>query len=293
MAKFDIYKTVTDKIVAALEDCEAWERPWVTDGANSPRSINGTQYSGINYMLLSIVGGFHTSQLFGTYKSWQAKSAQVRKGERGNMVIFWKWIERKNKDSGELERFPFLRYYNVFAAEQVDGFDLDGYLAEQKAKMPNKAQSIASADKAVKLYLAQEGLELRNGGARAYYAPTDDYIHMPAREAFKSTDGYYSTLFHECGHSTGHKSRLDRDLTGRFGNEAYAFEELIAELCAAFTCNRLGIVDEPRADHAPYIKSWLKALKNDKRAIFTAASLAKKASQYIAPDPDKEQRQAA
>jgi antirestriction protein ArdC len=197
------------------------------------------------------------------------------------MVVFWKsvGVERVS-DDGETETEDRLiaKAYFVFNAAQVDGFD------ESKITKPEPApedltedQRIASAD----AFFAATGSTVRHGGNRAFYTPGGDFIQMPQFGKFVGAESYYSVLAHEHTHWTGAKSRLDRDLRGRFGAEAYAAEELIAELGAAYLCATLGLANEPREDHAAYIARWLKVLKGDKRAIFTAASKAQAAADYL------------
>ena len=169
------------------------------------------------------------------------------------------------------ERRFFARGYRVFNAAQVDGFT------------PPEVPSLPTAERIAHAESFFEGLgaEIRHGGNRAYYHPKDDYIQLPPFEAFRDAVAYYATLAHESVHLTGHHSRLDRDLSGRFGDDAYAAEELIAELGAAFLCARLGLANEPRPDHAAYLSSWLRVLRSDERAIFTAASQAQAAVDWM------------
>jgi antirestriction protein ArdC len=285
----DIYQTVTDRLLAALEQAKtdqeagrSWEMPWVRVRAGgSPVSIHGSHYRGINFVILFMLGGVYPSQLFGTYRGWQQKGAQVRKGERGIPVIFWKFIKVRDPSSGEEKTMPFARGYTVFAAEQVEGYDLAKHQKTELAKLPSVAVRIGAAELAVKSYLEAQGIKLAHGGNRAFYAPSADQVQMPMLEAFRSTEGYYATLFHELGHSTGHEKRLNRQFGKRFGDHAYAVEELVAEFSAAMMCARMGINTMQRDDHAHYLASWLKALKDNPKAAVSAAAAAQHASDLV------------
>ena len=208
--------------------------------------------------------------------------AQVRKGERASLIVFWKELEGEveNKETGKRERKKtlFARASSVFNADQVDGW------TPPAAPERNLVQALDQAE----AFTAATGADVRHGGERAYYRRSTDYVQMPDRERFTGsetstpTETYYATLLHELTHWTGHESRLDRELSSRFGTEAYAVEELVAELGAAFLCADLSITNTPRPDHAAYIANWLEVLKRDKRAIFTAARKAAQASDFLA-----------
>ena len=283
----DIYESITSKILSALEEDvakQSWERPWKrSPGINGlPRSIEGRAYRGINVPVL--MSTEHASNVWGTYKAWQGRGAHVRKGERGELVVFWKRTTYRaiNPDGQEEERQGlFAKGYHVFAAEQVEGFDLAGHVAKTQSALPCLAERLEHVERVTTGYFQTEGLTLAHGGDRAFYAPSRDHIQMPLMEAFTSTQGYYSTLLHEAGHSTGHDKRLNRQFGERFGDDAYAFEELVAELASAMLCGALDIADQPRADHARYLASWLDVLKRDRRAIFTAASKAQAAADHV------------
>jgi antirestriction protein ArdC len=210
-----------------------------------------------------------------TYQQWQDRGAQVRKGEKATLVVFWKFAhESAETDDGESpksSRLLFTRGYSVFNAAQVDGYTPK---ADADTSMPER---IAHAES----FFAAIGATVQHGGNRAYYAPDSDHIQMPPFQAFTENVSYYSTLAHEHTHWTAPTARCDRQLGKRFGDNAYAAEELIAELGAAFTCAHLGLSTEPREDHAQYIQSWLRVLKADSRAIFTAASKAQHATDWL------------
>jgi antirestriction protein ArdC len=287
---FDVHQEITNRIVDALEAAGDFHLPWIkAAGGSFERPINiasKNPYNGVNIVSLWVSAQFHEfpSNLWGTYRQWQDAGCQVRKGEKSSLVVFYKTFEvedaSNNAADGATAERMVARASRVFNAAQVDGFTIEAQeLPEQPAFDP-----IARAEQ----FAAATGAVITENGDRAFYSPVDDQITMPERRRFVGTDtttpaeGFYSTLCHELVHWSGVQSRLDRDLTGRFGSEAYAVEELIAELGAAFLCADLGITPEPRLDHACYIKNWLSVLKNDKKAIFTAASKASQAAQYLA-----------
>lgn len=284
----DIYQRVTDSIVAELEKgVRPWLKPWNADHAagriTRPLRANGIPYRGINILLLwdsAIMHGF-TAPLWMTYKQAQELGGQVRKGEKGSLVVYANTITRTETDetTGEdLEReIPFMKGYTVFNAGQVDGLPAHFYAAPQPALDP--VARIAKAE----TFFAATGAEIHEGGNRACYNVTTDRVQMPPFVSFADPEAFYATLAHEITHWTRHPKRLDRDFgRRRFGDEGYAMEELVAELGAAFVCADLALTLAPREEHAAYIGSWLKVLKDDKRAIFAAAAHAQRAADYLA-----------
>lgn len=283
----DVYREITGRIIAAIEaGVEDFEMPWHREVSQTmpTNALTGKPYNGVNVIALwaaAEVNGFG-SGLWATYKQWKMLDAQVRGGEKGNVVVFYKETEQEvvDEQNGEAEMKTLLlaRASFVFNAEQVD----DWQAPEPVVRNP------ADALEHVEAFVTATAAYIRNGGDRAYYEPRTDYIRMPDRGRFtgtktsSATECYYATLLHELTHWTGHESRLDRDFSGRFGKHAYAMEELVAELGAAFLCSELSVSNAPRPDHAAYLKSWLKVLKNDTRAIFTAASKANGAKQFLA-----------
>lgn len=200
----------------------------------------------------------------------------MRKGEKSTLVVFWKFGSdaAESQDDGETasrSRLLFTRGYSVFNAAQVDGYTPK---VDESRPMPER---IAQAD----AFFSSIGADLRHGGNQAFYSPASDHIQMPPFPAFRDGVAYYSTLAHEHTHWTASAGRCNRELGKRFGDHAYAAEELIAELGAAFTCAHLGLSTEPRSDHAAYLVSWVRVLKADKRAIFTAASKAQQACDWM------------
>lgn len=293
----DLYQEVTDRIVEALENGVdgTWRRPWNTARAGdvgTPYNPCGRYfYRGMNVFMLAMsaaAAGWPTVE-FATYRQWAAKGAQVRKGEKGTLTVFWtKWTpaDADDDDAEDGKRRGarmVLKSAHVFNAAQVDGYSPAGAPA-----LP-EFERHAACEAAI----AATGAAIVHGGDRACYIPAIDEIRMPVREAFKEPAAYYATTFHELAHWTGAKARCDRNLSGRFGSDAYAAEELVAELAAAFLCGAYGIANEPRPDHAQYVASWLRVLKADKRAIFTAASAAQKSADFVRGFSEAEERAAA
>jgi antirestriction protein ArdC len=288
--KFDVYQAITDRIVEAIETAGEFRLPWIRNGGGPmKRPVNiasAKPYNGVNIVSLWVaaLASDYPSHLWGTYRQWQERGAQVRRGEKSSLIVFYKKldIEQVNEDTGETEHGERLmaRASFVFNAAQVDGFTL-----ETAAPLPGEPlfDPIAQAE----AFAKATGAVIEESGDRACYIPSLDKILMPERRRFTGTEttspaeGYYSTLCHELVHWSGAKHRLDRDLGGRFGNEAYAVEELVAELGAAFLCGDLSITAEPRIDHAQYIASWLKIFKGDKKAIFAAASKGSEAANWL------------
>ena len=277
--KRDVYATVTAQIITAIENGVGnWRMPWHTSGEYAVSPINAISrkpYRGINTVCLWATAQAQSYERgeWATYQQWQSVGAQVRKGEKASTVVLWKFANTGETDDGERSgsRLLFTRGYSVFNVGQVDGFNL-------KPDKVNQLERIEQAE----AFFKGIGADVRHGGNQAYYRSSEDHIQMPPFQAFKENIGYYSTLAHECTHWTAKTDRCDRQLGKRFGDSAYAAEELIAELGAAFTCAHLGLSTEPREDHAQYIQSWLRVLKADKRAIFTAASKAQQAADYMA-----------
>jgi antirestriction protein ArdC len=286
--KTDVYEQITASIVADLEKgVQPWFKPWDAEHAagriTRPLRSNGVPYRGINVLVLwgVAVSRGYSAPLWLTYKQAQELGGQVRKGEKGSQVVYANTVTRSETDalSGEeVERqVPFLRGYTVFNAEQVEG--LPAHFYSLAAPALSEFERIAAADR----FFAGTGAVIRHGGNQAYYMQGEDRVQMPPFEAFKDQVSYYATLSHELTHWTKHKARLDRDFGRRsWGDEGYAMEELVAELGAAFLAADLGLAAAPREDHAAYIALWLEVLKGDKRAIFTAASHAQRAVDFLA-----------
>lgn len=290
----DVHQQVTDNIIAAIEaGAGEWQMPWHRSGKGLNRPVNidtRAQYRGVNILNLWVAGEVrgYTEGVWGTYRQWQNRGCQVRKGEKGSLVVFYKELEFEDQDSDtgmtSTETRLMARASTVFNAEQVDGYEREPLPVPENPATPiEQAEAFVAASLAV----------VRHGGERAYYNPNQDFIQMPERERFLGSDtstpteAYYGTLLHELTHWTGHKNRCEREFGKRFGDEAYAMEELVAELGAAFLCADIGISPQPRPDHAAYVDHWLKVLKADKKAIFTAASQASKAADFLVGLRDK------
>lgn len=281
----DTYNEVTDRIVAALEQGVApWVCPWRRDssgdGGRPHNGASGHVYKGINVVLTGM-SGFASSRWY-TYRQALALGGQVRRGERGTTVIYWQFIEAKaaaDREDGEGakgRKIPVLKSYAVFNAEQIT------WTPGSKHELVEPATSTDGSDdnyEHVEKAIASTGATIEHHGVRAFYTPTGDKVVVPIKSRFDGAAAYYATVMHELGHWTGHESRLARDLKGRFGSESYAAEELVAELAAAFLGADLGVAGH--LQHAEYIGSWIKVLKSDKRAIFTASRMAQEAADYI------------
>jgi antirestriction protein ArdC len=282
----NLYRDITDKIIAELEQgIVPWVQPWSSGKQRSPLGlpVNGLtrrSYSGINILLLWAAleeRGF-ASPYWVTFKQCIAMGGSVRKGEKGTHVYFadrfvpQKEKVRANETGDEPNSIAFLKRYTVFNAEQCDGLP-KGLVATPEPKAERQIVPEAEA------LIAATGADFRIGGDQAFYVPSEDFIRIPHKTAYTDQINWYRTAFHELGHWTGHKSRLDRSLTTKFGTVDYAREELVAEMATAFVCASLGIV--PTVRHADYIGNWLQVLKEDAKAIVRAASLASKACDFI------------
>jgi len=271
----NIHKEISDKIVAAMEQGTLpWIKPWSgMGGSGMPRNaITRRAYSGCNVTLLWLAGeaGGYISNRWLTYKQAQEAGGNVKKGEKATMVVYASTFDKKN-DQGEIERIPFLKAFSVFALEQCEG--LDHLIEKPKALNPDQRDAETDA------FLTSTSADIRHGEGRAYYQHSDDFIMLPPFEAFKSGTGYYETALHELVHWSGHGKRCNRQFGKRFGDRAYAAEELVAELGAAFMCAEFGY--DAVTQHAAYIQNWIKMIKDDPKAFVTASSKASQAVEYL------------
>jgi antirestriction protein ArdC len=282
----DIYTRVTDRIIKELEaGVIPWMKPWNAEHAagriTRPLRFNGLPYSGINVLMLwsEAEEKGYSAPIWMTFQQARELGGHVKKGEHGSPVVYAsKFKKNETGDDGcEVEReIPFLKEYTVFNVEQIEGLPEKYYALKQEPKP--QMERIAEADE----FFKNTGAEVREGGTQAYYSISNDYVQMPRIETFKDAESHAATMAHELTHWTRHPSRLNRDFgRKRFGDEGYAVEELVAELGSAFLCADLNIEPEVRQDHASYIANWLNVLKDDKRAIFSAASHASKAVEYL------------
>lgn len=270
-----VYEQVTDKILALLaEGTVPWHKPWK---GTAPMSMSTNKpYRGINVFLLD--DGYH-----GTYKKISELGGQVRKGEESSLAVFWKFVEKKDAKTGKVEKIPFLRYFRVFHSAQADW--PEGMPERFTAKGgADEADRISEAEQVVAGYIkGDNGPSLAHGGGSARYSPATDAVSMPELTSFRDADHYYSTMFHELGHSTGHGSRLSRDGVTNFdafGSHQYAAEELVAEMTAAMVSGALGI-DSTVETSAAYLAHWAGALGSDPKLIVRAAGQAQKAADMI------------
>jgi antirestriction protein ArdC len=283
----DVYQTITDQIVEQLEQgVRPWQKPWSAshlDGRVSlPLRHNGAPYRGVNVLSLWMQGmakGYSAPRWM-TFKQAIDLGGCVRKGEKASLTVYADTITRQQTDrvTGDeiAAEIHFLKGYTVFNVEQIDGLPETYY--DRPPPRTETVPRIARAD----AFFAATGAAIVHGGNQACYVKSSDIIRMPAIECFRDAESYYATLAHECTHWTLHPSRLNRSFDRkRFGDEGYAMEELVAELCAAFLCADLELTPEVRDDHASYLANWLTVLKGDTRAIFTAASHAQRAADFL------------
>lgn len=264
-----IYEMVTQRIVKLLESgVVPWRRPWRSGAAVSWKTQK--PYRGINAMMLD-------AGEYATFKQISEAGGTVRKGAKGEIVVFWKWLDKKNEESGEEEKVPLLRYYKVFnVITQCEG------LSSKRQAQPIDHDPIDAAEQLVSGYADRPPIRFNPG--RAFYRPGDDVISVPSLSDYLKAEEYYSTLFHELVHSTGHARRLKRplDQIAAFGDEVYSREELIAEMGAAMLCGVARIDNQTVENSASYINGWLQRIKeDDKRLLVQAAGKAQRAADYI------------
>lgn len=273
-----IYEEITNQILADLESAKSrdWQLPWHKLSGLPTNIDTGKSYAGVNILALASAKmrkGYSSSK-WGTFKQWQSLDCQVKKGEKASKIIFWSFFETASEEGDESDAHKKIVAigYCVFNADQVEGYVED-------------TVNIADAnvrDENAETFFTNVGANISHTGDEAYYSPILDKICIPILSKFHSSQGYYATLAHEHVHWTGSKSRLNRlDSSAKFGSESYAAEELVAELGASFLCANLGFYSETRENHVAYIQSWIKLLKNDKRAIFVASSKAQKAVELL------------
>ena len=279
-----LYAEVTARIVAELEAGRfPWVQPWdcAKAGIGLPaNAASGRRYSGVNILILwsALIEHGHALQRWLTFRQALEAGGNVRKGERGTTVVYADRFtpeaekERAEREGGEPGSIPFLKRFTLFNVAQCEGLP-EALTAPDAPPPPRETVPAAEA------LIAATRADFRIGGGTAFYSPAADFVAVPPQQAFTRQIDYYRTALHELGHWTGHPTRLGRDQSGGFGSPSYAREELVAELCAAFTCASLGIT--PTVRHADYLGSWLDVLRSDSRAIFKAAGLASKASDFL------------
>lgn len=277
--KTNFYQDVTDKLIALFEKEQLFSVTWNESAPNDiflpKNALSGVRYSGVNTLILAreMIEHGYAENRWMTINQAKAKGLYVNKGEKGTSLSFYKIVKTTDKN-GEETTFPFLKPFSVFNIAQFQNWNV------YEPAMPQESNVSDFIDHE----LAESFLALANiqhGGNSAFYQPSTDRIQMPLKSSFACEADYYNVAFHELGHWTGAAKRLKRDFGGRFGDESYAFEELIAELNSAFMCNTVGFQSKTDEQHAAYLKSWVRILKNDNKAIFTAAKEAQAAHDYI------------
>lgn len=275
--KKDVYQIVTDLFLEKLEQgIVPWHKPWNGGLSAMPTNmISKKPYHGINVLLLALQP--YTSNLWLTYKQAKDKGGNVRKGEKGIPVVFWKFIEKENQETGEQYSIPFLRYSTVFNVEQCDGIDYEKPVVNESIKPLEHCQQIVERMPLKPAIVHQE--------PSAYYSPSKDLVNMPNIGLFVGSEEYHSTLFHELVHSTGHEKRLGRHKTEKcshqFGSNDYSKEELVAEIGASFLCGICEIENKTIDNSIAYIQSWIKRFKEKPRLLVEAAGKAQKAVDFI------------
>jgi antirestriction protein ArdC len=280
MSSFDLYQTVTDKIISMLETgVVPWRSP-ILGGSKGghPKNLNtGKKYRGVNVFLLAFTAyaqGYGSSYWL-TFNQAKERGVSVKKGEKSSLVVFWKQYETTDKETGQPTTLPVLRYYNVFNAEQVEGAEIPDAIPFT----PTEVRPIEAANAIAGGFV--NGPKVHFGDNKAYYLISDDSVHLPDPQRFVSSEAYYATLFHELSHSTGHPTRLKREFGTSYDSELYSKEELVAEMSAAFLCGHAGIEPAIIENQAAYINGWLKRLKSDKKLIVSAAAQAQRSADWI------------
>lgn len=269
----DIYAEITNCMIAEMEQgIIPWRKPWMAAG-RAISHTTGKAYSLLNQMLLGRPGEYLT------FNQCQQEGGHIRKGEKARIVVFWKWLEKKDEETEEVIQVPYLRYYNVFHIDQCEGIS-----AKHAEMQAHPANADEAAEVIIAEYAQREGVTIEHrAGDSAFYQPATDRIVLPLLVQFAETAEYYGTAFHEMVHSTGHAKRLARlDTTANFGGEEYSKEELIAEIGSAALVHHAGLeTSSSFRNSAAYVQNWLTVLKGDKRFIVSAAGKADKAVSYI------------
>lgn len=276
--KVNVYENVTERIIKMLESGTVpWHKPW-TNGV--PQNIEGHVYRGVNAFLLGM--SEYSTPFWMTFKQAKERGGTVKKGEHGTMIVFWKrlLITEKDKETGKSEKkiIPMLRYYYVFNLAQTEGVKVPKRVTEWLEGQHHEHDSLAEAEAVVAGYANPPSIS-ENGNA-AFYVPSLDSITVPPRASFESIDEFYSTLFHELGHSTGHETRLHRSIKNGFGTHDYGREELIAEMTSAFLAAECGI-EVTMENSAAYLNAWIETIRQDEKAVVVAAGQAQRAADLI------------
>lgn len=276
----DVYRDVTNKMIEALKLGRIpWQKPW-TGGIMPMNYVSGKAYRGINLWITMAMP--YESPYWVTYKQAKKLGGNVKKGEKGTKITYWNIFRKEveDKETGEKKKkaFFFLKEYTVFNAEQTEGIEF------KEPQKPEGAETFDNAEQLIELYEDKPRVKFSSTGDKACYSPMFDDITMPERDLFKSTEGFYSTYFHELAHSTGHESRLAREgVTNfdRFGSHQYSKEELVAEMSACFMMSICGLAVEPSDNSKAYINGWIEKLQSDPKVLFRAAKEAEKACDHM------------
>jgi len=273
-----IYAMITDRIIEELEKGTVpWRMPWNGYIKGFPQNFTSKKnYRGVNIFTLKLA--MRSTPYWITFNQAKQLKGSIKKGEKGYPVVFWKFLEKKDKDTGEKKNVPLLKYYTVFNLDQCEGIELPEFDQPETRKFT----PIEQAEKIITDMPNKP--TINHNEPRAFYRPAADMVNMPKKELFLSDAEYYSTMFHELGHSTGHASRLNRESEAKnhmFGSADYSREELIAEITASFLCAESEIENETIENSAAYIAGWLSKLKDDKKLLVQAAGKAQKAADYI------------
>lgn len=291
-----LYAEVTARVIGELEQGRLpWVQPWdgAACGCTMPENgATGRRYSGINILILwgAVIERGYSSQRWLTFRQALNLGGHVRRGEKGTVICYADRFtpkteeERARDEDREARQVAFLKRFTVFNVDQCDGLPDE---VTQAPQLPEERETIPHAE----ALISATGADFRIGGAQAFYAPGADFVQVPPQQAYPEQINWYRTALHELGHWTGHRSRLDRDFSGRFGSRSYAREELVAEMASAFVCASLSIT--PTVRHADYLAAWLEVLREDEKAIFRAASAASKAADYLLGLQAAERREAA
>jgi antirestriction protein ArdC len=268
----DLAETISAKLIDLMEKHGSnWRQPWTGSGLYR-NAVSKKPYRGVNQLIAAMSG--YPEPWFATYKQWHDLGAQVRRGEKATAIFFFKPFNVRDKDTEQERQIMLARTYSVFNIAQVDNPPPLEIVTRPEIERHAECDQI----------IAETGADIRYGGDRAAYIPSQDCVVLPTPQQFESREAFYGTAFHELSHWSGAAKRLNRDLKGRFGDQSYAFEELIAESASAFILAGIGMVPEPRKETAQYLNSWIKTLRDDKRAIVTAFSHAQKAADFILQD---------
>jgi antirestriction protein ArdC len=276
MANAKIYEMITQSIIDKLEQgIVPWRKTW--QAGMSPRSLTSKRpYRGVNHFLLSMSG--FESPFWATFNQIKKQGGTIKKGEKGTVIVFWKWLKEKKDGVETGETIPLLRYFRVWNTDQTEGLKVP----EWETVKPIDFNPILEAEKVVENMPQRP--EIFHAGTAAFYRSKDDTVTMPKADTFESPEAYYGTLFHELAHSTGHESRLNRNEIGDgsgFGSKSYSLEELVAEMTTAMICGTIGVGTELIDNQAAYIQGWLKKFRDDKKILVKAGGRAQKAADWI------------